>query len=169
MAELYLHLLRLDLAPCNRWHTSFKGVFGWYFTLCTSLITFLHKRTYNMFSTQIKNYGIIFNPSYGKFLKDKLVVPFFLTIASTVSLSPHCHCDKLGDPVILKALIGNRLNKVSPWVYLWNCEHYKAIQWHFWVSELFLHSTIFYIFWDFIGRALHIYIYIIYLDDFIEK
>ena len=114
MAELYLHLLRLDLAPCNRLHTSFKGVFGWYLTLCTSLITFLHKRTYNMFSTQIKNCGIIFNPSYEEFLKDKLVVPFFLTIASTVSLSPHCHCDKLGDPVIPKALIGNRLNKVSP-------------------------------------------------------
>jgi hypothetical protein len=67
-----------------------------------------------MFSTQIKNCGIIFNPSYEEFLKDKLVVPFFLTIASTVSLSPHCHCDKLGDPVIPKALIGNRLNKVSP-------------------------------------------------------
>ena len=42
-----------------------------------------------MFSTQIKNYGIIFNPSYEEFLKDELVVPFFLTIASTVSLSPH--------------------------------------------------------------------------------
>ena len=67
-----------------------------------------------MFSTQIKNCTNIFNPSDEEFLKDELVIPFYLTIVSSVSLSPHCHCDKLGDPVIPKALIGNRLNKVSP-------------------------------------------------------
>jgi hypothetical protein len=42
-----------------------------------------------MFSTQNKNHTIIFNPSDGEFLKDEMVAPFYLTIPSTVSLSPH--------------------------------------------------------------------------------